>query len=501
MPEIVLAAFTARFHHCAFGLRYLQANLGELESHSTVLEFDLEKSPIDVAEAILRLSPRIVGLSVHIWNVHLCEQLISLLKALRPELVVVVGGPEVSFPQEMAPAGLLADHVICGEGDIAFRDLCLAILQGQRSPKLIVPVLPDLAQLQLPYRLYSDSDLAHRTVYVESSRGCPFSCEFCLSSLDVPVRRFPLITLLAEMQKLLDRGLLGFKFVDRTFNVDRTSAAAILDFFLERYRPGLFLHFEVIPDCLPVELRQRLKKFPAGTLQLEIGIQTFSEEVAARIGRRQNNALAEENLQWLRHETHAHLHADLIAGLPGESIESFAAGFDRLYRLRPHEIQLGILKRLRGAPISRHTAAWGMVYSSDPPYEVLQTSAVSFDAMQEVRRFARYWDLVGNSGHFIRSLSLLLAKSPWANFSSFSRWLYERTGRTYGIALPRLFELVFDYLGRTMQAGEALAEDYLRPGRRDLPAVLAPHAQALAYRSPAIVPPQSAVRQRRHIVE
>jgi hypothetical protein len=293
--------------------------------------------------------------------------------------------------------------------------------------------------------------LAHRVIYVEAARGCPFECEFCLSALDETVRPVPLDVFLPAMQRLLDRGCRQFKFVDRTFNLDRKTSAAILEFFRERYRPGMFLHFEMIPDRFPAALREIVQRFPPGALQFEVGIQTFNEEVAARIKRRQDNALAEANLRWLREETGVHVHADLIVGLPGESLESFAAGFDRLVALRPHEIQVGLLKRLRGAPIARHDAEWGMIYNPDPPYDLLANRRLDFATMQRLRRFARYWDLVANSGRFGDAVPALWGTgSAFAGFLKFSDWLFGRVGRTHAIALPRLQALVGEYLGRAV---------------------------------------------------
>jgi radical SAM superfamily enzyme YgiQ (UPF0313 family) len=340
--------------------------------------------------------------------------------------------------------------------------------------------LPDFGRLRLPYHLYNDHDIAHRVVYVEASRGCPFKCEFCLSSLDVPVRNVPLEDFLAAMQSLLDRGLRQFKFVDRTFNLNLNFSKAILQFFVDRYRPGLFLHFEMIPDRLPEGLRSLIKQFPAGALQFEVGIQTFNERVAELISRRQDNAKLEENLRFLRAETGVHVHTDLIVGLPGEDLESFGAGFDRLIALGPQEIQVGMLKRLRGTPIVRHDGEWGMVYGPHAPYEILQTKLIDFSTMQRMRRFARYWDLLGNSGNFRETLPMLWAErgaSPFARFTQLSGLLYERMGRNHGIALQDLAEFLFGHLTRESgldEAGVAAAiwRDYQRAGRSDRPGFL-----------------------------
>jgi hypothetical protein len=274
--------------------------------------------------------------------------------------------------------------------------------------------------------------------------------------LDVPVRNAPLDKFLAAMQLLLDQGVRQFKFIDRTFNLNIKFSSAILQFFWERYSPGLFVHFEMIPDRLPNALRSIIEKFPPGALQFEVGIQTFNERVAQLISRRQDNAKAEENLRWLRAETGVHVHADLIVGLPGEDLDSFAAGFDRLVALRPQEIQVGLLKRLRGTPIVRHDREWQMVYSPHPPYEILQTKLIDFFTMQRLRRFARYWDLVANSGNFVEVTRLICGNgSPFGAFSKFSVWLYAETRQTHGIALARLNELVARYLMEEINLSES----------------------------------------------
>ena len=482
MPDIVLTTFNARYAHASFGLRYLHANLGELRERAQIIEFDLDDRCLDVAEAILACNPRIVALAVYVWNARQTLELARVLKQLRPDVTLILGGPEISYETELQPIAAFADHIVCGEGDMAFPELCRTLIAGEVAPRILLPEPPALDHVVMPYDLYTDVDLAHRTVYVESSRGCPFGCEFCLSSLDIPVRRFPLELFLQQMQRLLDRGCQVFKFVDRTFNIDITHATAILDFFFARYRDGLFLHFEMIPDRLPQALIDSIARFPAGAIQLEIGIQTFDETVAQRIGRRQDNAKAEATIRLLRERTNAHIHADLVAGLPGESLESFAAGFDCLLSLRPHEIQLGILKRLHGAPIARHTQEWGMLYSPDAPYEVLQNCLINFATMQRIRRIARYWDLLANSGQFAQSLPLVWGDgSAFAGLMALSDWLFARTGQTHRIALPRLFVLMLEYL--TTQrglspatAGVPLAADYLRPGRREIPEALKPFA-------------------------
>ncbi|MGD0086067.1 MAG: DUF4080 domain-containing protein [Verrucomicrobiota bacterium] len=492
MADIVLTTLNAKYIHAAFGLRYLLANLGELRARASLAEFDIHQRPLDIAEILIARNPQIIGFGVYIWNVEPTAQVIAAIKRVRPDIKIILGGPEVSYETERQAIVQLADHVITGEADLKFAEVCRVLLGraelplGQDAqqrvptdlPKIIPAQLPEFSQLVLPYDLYTDDDIAHRIIYVEASRGCPFTCEFCLSSLDIPVRQAPLPDLLEQWQRLLDRGVKQFKFVDRTFNLNVQVSQTILEFFLARYQPGHFFHFEMIPDRLPDSLRAIIARFPPGTLQFEVGIQTFNEDVSHLISRRQNYEKLADNLHFLRRETGVHIHADLIVGLPGETAGSFAAGFDRLIALAPQEIQVGILKRLRGTPIVRHDDEWRMVYHPHPPYEILQNRLIDFATMQKLRRFARFWDLIGNSGNFIETTPLIWsAASPFEAFLDFSEWLYARTGRTDSIALVRLMDWLFEFLTGELrldarQAANPLWHDYQRGGRHDKPGFL-----------------------------
>ncbi|HWP00200.1 MAG TPA: DUF4080 domain-containing protein [Methylococcus sp.] len=502
MPAIVLSTLNARFIHASLGLRYLLANLGELRSETVLAEFIITDRPAAIAEKLLAFEPRIVGFGVYIWNVEETTRLVALLKSVRPDLLVVVGGPEVSHEWEEQALCEMADYIVGGPGDRVFPRLCREILAGSRPrQRFIRAEPPNLDELVLPYAFYTDEDIAHRLVYVEASRGCPFQCEFCLSALDRTAWPFDLERFLAAMEELYRRGARHFKFVDRTFNLNVRTSRRILEFFLAKGDPNLFLHFEVIPDHLPEALKQALIRFPPGTLQLEVGVQTFNPEVQARIHRRQDNAATESNLRWLRRNTHAHLHVDLIAGLPGETLESLAAGFDRLVALDPQEIQVGILKRLRGAPITRHSEPHGMRYNPYPPYEVVTTDALDFATLQRIGRFARYWDLVGNSGRFPRLRALLLGDAPFARFLQFSDWLYARCGKTHEIALERLYDFVHDFLVGELALDPnvvcaAVAEDYRASGARRSPRCLLDHVPPKRSESPSVVVGRK--RQERH---
>lgn len=528
--SIVLATLNAKYIHASLGLRYLLANMdvhggAGLKAQTELREFVIAQPPLLVAEQLLALNPKVIGLGVYIWNVVETTQVVRLVKALRPDIKVVLGGPEVSFETASQEICQLADHVVTGWGDVSFPKLCRALLDGpQPLMKMVLGEQPALDAIALPYNEYTVDDLANRLLYVEASRGCPFKCEFCLSSLDKTAWAFDMDLVLAELDALYQRGARNFKFVDRTFNLKIDASIRILQFFLDRLAlidagAPLFIHFEVVPDHLPDRLKDAIAKFPPGVLQFEIGIQSFDVDVQQRISRRQDNTKTQANLRWLLDHSHAHLHTDLIFGLPGESWETFARGFDQLYAIGPHEIQLGVLKRLRGTPLANRSLPGavpehGMVYDSEPPYTVRTTDAVSAEEMQAFIRLARYWELVANSGRFGATLPLVMQggemqggavpaeQSAFAAFAHLAQWLWNTSaitrGKTSGLSPENLVDALFDYL--TTQRGlavtavrAALVADYVASGARAnpqslqgfLPARKAPQAggrRALAQR-------------------
>ncbi|UTY57479.1 B12-binding domain-containing radical SAM protein [Massilia sp. erpn] len=464
---ILLSTLNARYTHASLGLRYLLANMGELKEQTRIQEFVIGAKTTEMVERILAAEPKIVGFGVYIWNVEETAKLVAMLKRVAPKLVIVLGGPEVSHETNEQHIVQLADYVVTGWGDVTFPKLCNEILNGPKPlMKVHAGMQPPMAEIALPYSLYADEDIAHRTLYVEASRGCPFKCEFCLSALDKTAWPFNIDNFLAEMESLHARGARLFKFVDRTFNLNIKTSLKIMQFFLDKLAANpedpVYAHFELVPDHLPDALKDGIAKFPPGALQFEIGIQSFNPVVQSNISRKQDNQKAADNIRWLCEHSHVHMHVDLIAGLPGETVESFAEGFDKLWALGPHEIQFGILKRLRGTPIIRHTEEFDLVFDPHPPYTILANRDIDFPTMQKLVRFARYWDLVANSGRFTHTTPVLLGDRPFYNFMEFSDWLYKNTDATHRIALDRLAGLVQRYLAQILgetEANELLARD------------------------------------------
>jgi len=479
--KITLTTLNSRFTHSAIGLRYLYANMQELQETTTIKEFSINDAIQTIVEKLLIDEPELIGIGVYIWNVSEVRELIHIIKKVSPETIIVLGGPEVTYEPYRVNLDD-ADYIIKGEGDRAFYDLCKAIINETASERVIPMSIPNLKEIALPYDYYSDDDIQNRYIYVEISRGCPFECEFCLSSMDEKVRAFNLDDVLVAFEKLWQRGARNFKFVDRTFNLNMKAANRILDFFLAK-EPPYFAHFEVIPDHFPASLREKIKSFPDGALQLEIGIQTLNLEIANNISRQLKLDKIKENIEFLESETTAHIHLDLIVGLPGESLESFGENLDKLMSMSSCEIQIGILKKLSGTYIKRHDALFDMVYSDIPPYDILKNSTLTFTDIQIMKRFARFWDLTYNSGNFKKSIHLLWeGESVYKNFYAFGVWIYEQTDSTWKISLQRLGELLFSYLTEVkdlepQSVARPMLEDMMKLKGRAVPSYLKPFAK------------------------
>jgi hypothetical protein len=429
-------------------------------------------------------------------------QVASVLRRIAPEVKIVLGGPEVSFPLDLPDMARLGHHIVCNEAEERFPRLCRLLLDGQSAPTIWDGPAPDLADVALPYDFYDDMDLAHRWTYVETTRGCPHGCEFCLSALDRKVRRFPAQAMTTQLRRLLERGARRLKVLDRTI---LPRQLALLLEILEPYaHDRLFVHLEAVPDRLSDSDLDRLAALPPGAVQIEAGIQTLDPTVSSRIHRKQDGQRALERLHALVTRTGAHVHADLVVGLPGETLESLARGFDALLETGVHEVQIGILKRLRGAPIARHAEAFDMRYCEHAPYEILSTSTIDFGQMQRLRRLSRVFDLVHNSGRFRGFCrGLIQGRSAFSAHLVLADSIHLRAGRTVKISLSSLAGFLFDHavedLGQDPRViAENLATDLERTSQEAPPERVRRHLDS--QRSAPRRPTGSALpaRQRRH---
>lgn len=453
--------------------------MGKLKAKTRLLEYTIHDSEEKIVKGWLKKKPLILGLGIYIWNIEKIRRNIHILKSIHPDIIIIAGGPEISYGVDKNLESLL-DFIIPLEADLAFAQLCTRILNGcLPGQKIYQHGEPDVNKIELPYELYSSEDIKNRKIYLEASRGCAFKCQFCLSSLDKGVRTFDLEKILNEIRKLYLRGARQFKFVDRTFNLNINYSKSILSFFLSEFeKQDYFLHFEVIPDRLPDDLKDLLSQFDPGVLQLEAGIQTLNSIVSKNIDRRQNNSLALQNLEFLQKNTNAHLHVDLIIGLPGANLQIFKSDVNRLVGLKLQEIQIGILKYLKGTKINLHDKTYKMLYDSNPPYEIQSNIDLNYDLMNLLKRFSKYWDLYFNSGHLNQSIQLLFSLSnPFDAFFEFSVYSFLKLGKTWGISLDKKSEILYNYLVHEKKLNNenvrnVVLKDLLNQTGRKIPAFL-----------------------------
>jgi radical SAM superfamily enzyme YgiQ (UPF0313 family) len=486
--KIVLTTLNGRYSHSSIALRYLYANLHELQDKALISEYVINQNIQDIALNILEKNATIIGIGVYIWNASEVSQLVDIIKKVSPDTIIVLGGPEVSYTPFRVNFDK-ADYIIQGEGEIQFYDLCKNILSNtQTKTKIFPPKQLDINEIALPYSFYNQHDIDHRHIYIEASRGCPYSCEFCLSSIDKKVREVDIGILLEQFETLWKKGARDFKFIDRTFNLNIKNATKILNFFLAKDEP-FTTHFEVIPDNFPQQLKEKIKLFPKHSLQLEVGIQTLKKDIAKNIKRNLNIPKIKENITFLENETNAHIHLDLIVGLPGESLESFGENLDELCSISTSEIQIGVLKKLSGTTLNRHDELYGMVYSDIPPYDILCNEYISYAQMQHMKRFARYWDMVYNSGNFINTFKLLTQNtSVYDTFYSFTDFVFSNTQSTWQISMDRMAKFLFDFMVIIQKqekqiVGETLSQDILSVPGRKLPKFLHPFSDIVSNRT------------------
>lgn len=430
------------------GLRCLFANLGQLQTQTKLLEYTIQDSAEYIVDQWLTYEPKIIGIGIYIWNIELLTNAVKLLKSIRSDIFIIVGGPEVSYGIDNELNDNV-DYIVQLEGEVTFRELCSDLLKGiTHFTKIMKSEVLDIDTIEMPYAFYNEKDILNRKIYVEASRGCAFKCQFCLSSLDAGIRNFDIDRFLLEMKKLHDRGVRQFKFIDRTFNLNINISTQILKFFLDiDPKQDFFLHFEVIPDRLPPELKKFIQMFKPGVLQFEVGIQTFDTVVSGRIGRRQNSEKAIDNLKFLRHETYAHLHVDLIIGLPGAGVEVFKKDFNNLLAIGLQEVQVGMLKLLKGTPIHQHIIPFAMEFNTNAPYEIVQTKDIDKETMVELRAFHKFFDKYYNSGNFQLSMKYLFELSnPFDEFYALSNYSLDKYGRTYKLSLDQLAESLYTFL-------------------------------------------------------
>ncbi|MCZ6512485.1 MAG: radical SAM protein [Nitrospinae bacterium] len=410
-PSIGIVTLNAKFIHSSLSLRYLR-NAARRAGFENVwiLEFIINQPVWKITAEILKQAPDVLGLSVYIWNRKQSFELLETLQKQSPDLKIVLGGPEVSFEPELP-----SDYtLIAGEGENKWVEYLNFAAKGESPPRETLEQWNtygnDLPELYPPYIEEDYPTLKNRYAYIEASRGCPYLCSFCLSALDKKVRYFDDANLRQQIKHLIQNGTRKIKFVDRTFNLKPERMRNLMQWLTQF--DGTEFHFEVVGDLLNDEMMRFLETVPQGMFQFEIGVQTTTEEVQSTIHRKQSNIKLFNTIEALIQQDRVHIHCDLIFGLPGETLDELLESFTEVLKLKPHELQLGFLKFLPGAPIRDQIESHEYRYLSFPPYELLSHKNLSAEEVRFLKQFTEVFDLFYNSKRFQFSLDHLFRQHP-----------------------------------------------------------------------------------------
>lgn len=455
--NIVLTTLNAKYIHTALSLRLLKAYT-EKDYNVEIKEYTIKDPSLNIVTDLFHRDADVIGFACYIWNIDKTLEIVNMLKKVKPELTIILGGPEVSFDTEYwmrREAGI--DFIVSGEGEETFKHL-LDELTGSNSyhyvfgatyrkgNEIIVnPPRPNMKLEMIPsaYRFEEDrADLNKRIVYFETSRGCPFSCQFCLSSVEVGVRYFDIERVKGDILYLIRNGAKIIKFIDRTFNIKRDYALEMFQFLIDHHQ-GCVFQFEITADIMRPEVLEFLNTHaPPGIFRFEIGIQSTNDYTNELVKRRQNFEKLSRTVNMIKQGGKIDQHLDLIAGLPKENYDSFKKTFNDVFVMRPEELQLGFLKMLRGTGLRRQADEYGYVFMDTAPYEIFSNDVLSFREVTRIKRvediLEKYWN-AHRMDHTIEYLVTEEYKTPFDFFQEFGDFWDEQGWAKIGHQLEDLF--------------------------------------------------------------
>ena len=477
--KILLSTLNAKYIHTSLALRWLY--VANKESFDISFKEFVIKEDIDyITQELLHSSCDVLGLSVSIWNVRQSQLLIDKLKTAKPELIIFVGGPEVMYQPDYFLENWNIDYVIGGEGEFVSGQLFKALEEGVREVNIpgvsykehidrtiVQADINKLIELDSPYQLESDrKDLKNRVIYFETSRGCPYQCQYCLSSLEKGVRYFPKEYIWDNLQYFIDSEATLIKFLDRTFNLNKTHTYNVFNFLIENHRPNLSCQFEIYADLLDDEKIEYLNThLPKDYFRFEIGIQSTYEPTNLEVKRRQDFELLAHNILQLMKGGKVDLHLDLIAGLPFETFQRFIQSFNDVFALGAKEVQLGFLKMLRGTNLRRNAEKYGYKYDENAPYEIEYNDSISAEEIERIHHAEEALDRYWNSGRFDRTMTYVFSNFYQNQYFEFFEELYDFYTHLklprFGYQLEDLFRVLYQFLeNKNIHVFELLRDDY-----------------------------------------
>lgn len=439
--NILLVAVNAKYIHSNPAVFSLKSCAGEYEPYVTVLEFTINQQPSYILREIYKKNPDVAAFSCYIWNRSIIGEVICDLHKIMPDLDIWAGGPEVSYDALEVIEEWKLRGVMTGPGEGSFYHMVSSYVNGTDGD---LPIVLDgnhafrLPLERIPFWYKDLKDFEHRIIYYESSRGCPFSCSYCLSSIDKTMDFRSVGRVCDELDFFLYHNVPQVKFVDRTFNCKKDHAIPILRHILENDNNVTNFHFEIAADLLDEEYLFLLRQMRPGAVQLEIGVQSTNPETIVEINRKMDFTKLAGIVKEISSWNNIHIHLDLIAGLPFENIEKFRKSFNDVYVLYPEQLQLGFLKVLKGSHMAANASLYHLVYTSIPPYEVLSTKWISYDDICHLKQIEEVLEIYYNSGQFKQSLAYLnlYFATPFDLYDSLALW-YDEHG-LFGIQSSRV---------------------------------------------------------------
>jgi radical SAM superfamily enzyme YgiQ (UPF0313 family) len=462
----------------------LKAYTKDLDYDCEVMEFSINDRPERVVEQIYYEKPELIAFSCYIWNIQYIEQLATLIKRIDSSIKILYGGPEVSYDSEEALRNSSADYVIEGEGEGPYREFIEHLLSGKtldnirslyikHDNRMIYGgkrQLMDMDQLKFPYT--AEESLVNKIVYYEASRGCPFNCKYCISSTIHGVRFLNFERVKKELKFLIDKKVRLVKFVDRTFNCSIKFSMNIWSYLMQLDTETTF-HFEISANLLTDEQLQLLAKAPKGRFQFEVGVQTTNDRILENINRFVKFNEIKKQVVELKKNNNIMQHLDLIAGLPGENMDSFKISFNEVYSIEPDEIQLGFLKVLKGSPMEAEAEEWGIVHSPYTPYEVIKTNDISYEELLLLKRVEEMVDKYYNSQKFSTIIKYFIPKfkAPFDFYLSLGNFFYNKGYFSRNIASADYYKVFLEFNSEVLQEEsdtlkELIKFDYLKFNRK-----------------------------------
>ncbi|MCP1145020.1 B12-binding domain-containing radical SAM protein [Lysinibacillus endophyticus] len=463
--NIVLTTLNAKYIHTNLALRCLKA-AAQPEFDPTIVEYTIKDPAFNIVSDLYQYKPDVIGFSCYIWNIEETIRVIRMLRAVSPNIKIVLGGPEVSYDvHEWLRRVEEIDFIVMGEGEFSFKKL-LEHLQGdiplEEVPGICYlqdgqvkihaqPAKIDLRELPSPFRFKEDlPHLGKRIQYIETSRGCPFSCQFCLSSIEVGVRYFNREKIKDDIRYLMANGAKTIKFVDRTFNISRSYAMEMFQFLIDEHVPGVVFQFEITADIMRPEVIQFLNdNAPKGLFRFEIGVQSTNDLTNELVKRRQNFEKLKRTVTMVKEGGKIDQHLDLIAGLPEEDYNSFRQTFNDVFAMRPEELQLGFLKLLRGTGLRIEAEKYGYTYVDVAPYEIFANNVLTFDEIIRIKHaedvLEKYW----NDHRMDNTVEYLVTEgfeTPFDFFQNFGTYWEEKGWSRIGHQLEDLFRRLEEFL-------------------------------------------------------